>query len=672
MKSGTLMSIIAMTILAAPAAPSRLAAQNQDSAGSAASCYSSLLSGPAPTLNAYVQSINSNGTVIVNGGDTLQPTAAFQFSWGDGSSTSGFFPQQHVYANASQNYVVTVTATENSGATQQFSFPVFFTAPPITQQSLPGVSFQIPSQQPTLQTHWPAYAPPTDVTVFSSSSFPIYSSSDVAYILASASSIDYSFANNNSFLLNGVFSIDMLENTGTNPPGGLSFWYTTPMSVGYAPTILVGTNFQPIQWNILFNEIGKDTTLNTPVSLTYGGNTDGDASEIYSETMGDIFSYAAGCQLISNAASYSIGSDVALDIRNSMLSGAAALQGTFNQYVANGAPFSSWNPNNGGPDPTIGTFSTLAWKFIEYAEMQGQGYQIPASRLMKLLQLFNTSMLASYAPTSNTEAAATFRSTLMVTALSYAFSEDLRSEFSSLNFPIDNETFEQLYEMATGGGASLAPSTAAFATQDLGSTSAGQTFTLTNYLLTPISISASFSGANPKDFPVQASSSCAYPTGTLAASSSCTYVIAFAPSVKGAESSIFSVADIAQDIGQPLANSPQVINLSGTGANPKASLSATSIAFSAQKVGTTSSAKSVTLTNTGTSALSISTVSITGDFALAKATTCANGGTVASGANCVIDVTFTPAKKGTLTGNVTITDNVLSSPQVIALSGTGD
>lgn len=39
----------------------------------------------------------------------------------------------------------------------------------------------------------------------------------------------------------------------------------------------------------------------------------------------------------------------------------------------------------------------------------------------------------------------------MVTALSYAFSEDLRSEFESLNFFIDNATFEQLYEMATGG-----------------------------------------------------------------------------------------------------------------------------------------------------------------------------------------------------------------------------
>lgn len=249
-----------------------------------------------------------------------------------------------------------------------------------------------------------------------------------------------------------------------------------------------------------------------------------------------------------------------------MLAGAANLRGTFNAYVAAGVPFSSWNPYNGGPDPTLGTLTALSWKFIEHAEMQGLGYQTPVNRLMTLLQQFDASMLASYAPASNTQAAATFRSTLMVTALSYAFSEDLRSEFESLNFPIDNETFNQLYEGVTGGGASLLPATAAFAAQNVGLTSAGRTFTLTNYLLTPITLSASFSGANPQDFPVQASSTCPYPTGTLAANSSCAYIIAFAPSVKGAESSTLSVKDTVET--QSLANSPQTVTLSGTGIEP--------------------------------------------------------------------------------------------------------
>lgn len=450
----TIPAVIIPTVsLCAVALPIALNAQSLVS-GSPASCYSALLSGSPPTLSASIQSINSNGTVVVDGVDTAQPTTSFQWAWGDGSKTSGFFPQQHVYANTNQNYVVTITATENNGTTQQFSFPVYFVPPSITPQALAGVSFQIPSQAVTLLAHWPT-PPPTNVEPFPDSSFLTYSRSDLAYVLAAIASIDYNFANENSFLLNGVFSIDMLELT--NFGGGESFWYTTPMSVGYGPNVVAPPPqsyiFAPSpQWYILFNEIGKNTTLNSPQSLTFGGNTDGNASEIYSETMGDIFSYASGCQLISNASAYGIGADVKQDIQNSLLIGAEGLQAAFNAYVAAGAPFSSWNPYNGGTDPTLGTFSTLAWKFIQHAELQGLGYATPTTRLMKLLQMFNASMLANYAPQENTEAAATFRSTLMVAALSYAFSADLRSEFEALNFPIDDSIFEGLYQMASGEG----------------------------------------------------------------------------------------------------------------------------------------------------------------------------------------------------------------------------
>jgi hypothetical protein len=404
--------------------------------------YSSLVSGPAPTLSAFVQSLNSEGTVVVNGVDTAQPTTPFTFFWGDGSSTSGFFPQQHTYSDASRNYVVTVTATENTGTSQQFAFPIFLTAPSVTPQTLPNVSFQIPSQPIHFGTHY-SYPPPTGETVFSDSAFPVYTRASMQYILSCAAAIDQELANGNVYLLSGVFAIDMLENTSFG--GGYSFWYTTPMSVGYGLPVLT----PQIQWFILFNEIGKDTTLNTPVTFPFGGNTDGSASEIYSETMGAIFSYATGYEVVNNAATYGISNDVALDIGNSMLIGAANLKANYDAYVAAGAPFSSWNPYYGGPDPTLGTLSALAWKFIEHAELQGLGYRTPAKRLMTLLQLFSPSMLASYDPQDNTQAGATFRSTLMVTALSYAFSEDLRSEFGALNFPIDDAVYEQLYNQAT-------------------------------------------------------------------------------------------------------------------------------------------------------------------------------------------------------------------------------
>lgn len=427
---------IAIFTLTLPMLSSVATAQNP------ASCYSALLSSRPPTLHTWIASIN-NGTIEVYAGDSMSGSAPPQWVWGDGTTTSAWAPVQHTYSNTTQNYVVSVSIVDKDNTTQNFSFPVFFVAPVLMEQTFPGISFQIPSQPVTLQTHWP-YSLPGDITPFPDSSFPMYSRSDVAYILAAISSVNYSLVNENSFLVNGSFSMDMFEVTGFG--GGESFWYTTPMSVGYGPTLV---NPSP-GWPLLFNEIGKDTALNTPISLSFGGNTDGSASEIYSETMGDIFSYASGCQLISNAASYGIGADVVMDLQDSMLSGAMALQQAYNTYVANGAPFSSWNPYNGGADPTLGTISTLAWKFIEHAEMQRQGYQIPLTRMMKLLQMFNPSMLAAYAPQSNTPAGATFRSTLMITALSYAFNEDLRGEFEALNFPIDDATYEALFQLASG------------------------------------------------------------------------------------------------------------------------------------------------------------------------------------------------------------------------------
>ena len=232
----------------------------------------------------------------------------------------------------SRNYVITVTATENTGASQQFALSVFFTAPSVAPQTLPDVSLLIPSQPVQLGTHY-SYAPPTGETVFPDTAFPVYTRASVQYILSCAASIDKDSVNDNTYLLNGVLAIDVLENTSSG--GGSSFWYTTPMSVGYGLPVVAP---QP-QWYILFNEIGKDTTLNTPVTLPFGGNTDGSASEIYSETMGDIFSYATGYEVVNNAATYGIGGDVAQDIGNSMLGGAAALKATFDAYVAAGAPF---------------------------------------------------------------------------------------------------------------------------------------------------------------------------------------------------------------------------------------------------------------------------------------------------------------------------------------------
>jgi hypothetical protein len=105
---------------------------------------------------------------------------------------------------------------------------------------------------------------------------------------------------------------------------------------------------------------------------------------------------------------------------------------------------------------------------------------------------------------------------------------------------------------------------------------------------------------------------------------------------------------------------------------PAVSLNPGSLTFAGQTVGTTSPAQQVTLTNSGTADLHISTVGLTGadpgDFA--ESDGCA-GTTVAAGSSCAVSVTFKPQATGTRTATVSIADDAQGSPQTVALSGNG-
>jgi len=110
------------------------------------------------------------------------------------------------------------------------------------------------------------------------------------------------------------------------------------------------------------------------------------------------------------------------------------------------------------------------------------------------------------------------------------------------------------------------------------------------------------------------------------------------------------------------------VNSSNSG--PTVTVSPTSLTFAKTVVGVTSAAKAVTLTNTGTSTLNISSIVTSGDFGQTTSTKPC-GSTLAAGKSCKIEVTFTPTQVGTRTGTLTLTDNSPSSPQTVALSGTG-
>jgi hypothetical protein len=91
--------------------------------------------------------------------------------------------------------------------------------------------------------------------------------------------------------------------------------------------------------------------------------------------------------------------------------------------------------------------------------------------------------------------------------------------------------------------------------------------------------------------------------------------------------------------------------------------------YAKQRIGTSSAAKTFTLTNDQSVALTEIAISTTGDFAVSK-TTCEKS--LQPKGKCTIGVTFTPTAAGTLTGQLTINDSASNATQTSNLTGTGE
>jgi hypothetical protein len=164
--------------------------------------------------------------------------------------------------------------------------------------------------------------------------------------------------------------------------------------------------------------------------------------------------------------------------------------------------------------------------------------------------------------------------------------------------------------------------------------------------------------AGSSDFQIASNSSC---LSSLADQATCTLNLVFTPSAVGATSGTLTISSSA-------ANSPLTLSLLGTGlkAVPVLGLATTPLAFGNQLLGTASNTNSVVITNTGTGPLTVTSVKTTGDFS--EITNCSS---IAIGAQCSVAVGFTPTQTGSRSGQLSIIDNAGSSPQFIALSGTG-
>jgi hypothetical protein len=118
-------------------------------------------------------------------------------------------------------------------------------------------------------------------------------------------------------------------------------------------------------------------------------------------------------------------------------------------------------------------------------------------------------------------------------------------------------------------------------------------------------------------------------------------------------------------------NSVSTINLTGTGT--AISLTGAPVAFGSELKNTTSAAKTVTVKNNGSTAITMGTITLdeTTDFAISSNTCPASGSTLAAKGTCAIGLTFTPTTTGAKKGAVIINDSDPTSPQIVGVTGTG-
>ena len=206
---------------------------------------------------------------------------------------------------------------------------------------------------------------------------------------------------------------------------------------------------------------------------------------------------------------------------------------------------------------------------------------------------------------------------------------------------------------------SLTPATGTFTSQVVGSSSAAKVFTLKNGLANPLTIS---SVAVTGDFQIT-QNNCPLSPATLAASKSCTISVVSQPSTTGTRTGSLTVTDDSS-------NSPQVSSLTGTGTNG-VTTSPSSLSFASLDVGGLSAPKTVTFKNVSTAPVTLTSVTISGDFQIQSNSCPLSPSTLAAGASCTVPVVFAPLASGARSGTLSFNDNVPGSPQLVSLTGSG-
>jgi hypothetical protein len=206
----------------------------------------------------------------------------------------------------------------------------------------------------------------------------------------------------------------------------------------------------------------------------------------------------------------------------------------------------------------------------------------------------------------------------------------------------------------------ITPANLAFPPQPVGDSSAAQTFYMSNTGDGSITLDRALASG---DFEVASPQGSCEGT-SLAALGTCSLSVVFTPTATGARNGKLTLID---SLGNP-----QTFNLTGTGVAATGALTVneSSLTFSAQADGTTSSSEELTITNPGNSPVTVNSIAATGDFNVITAYGSVNcAGVLVPVSSCTLDVFFSPTiATGADTGTLSIKST--AGTQNISLRGT--
>jgi Protein of unknown function (DUF1573) len=224
---------------------------------------------------------------------------------------------------------------------------------------------------------------------------------------------------------------------------------------------------------------------------------------------------------------------------------------------------------------------------------------------------------------------------------------------------------------SASGGATANPLTFSPASLNFGGSAIGLTKTSSSIQLTN-STSASLtllSVAASGEYSVNPSGPQPCINGlVLAAGAHCGFSVSLTPTSGGSILGSVTFVDNASS-----GATVQTYNLTATGFWP-ITLSPNSLSFPLTAVGHTSSPLQVAVTNNSSGSVTLGSLVASGDYNVVSygANPCAPGTVLIAGGTCTFGVTFSPTVSGAIAGAATVSHNAPNTPQIVALSGSGN